>query len=70
MIQNEKLEKAFKAKGLDKDEPELFNKIVKYRKILENPQGTHKKIALLAIGLGVLLSAGIVILNKTYKSKG
>ena len=64
------LEKAFKAKGLDKDEPELFNKIVKYRKILENPKGTHKKIALLAIGLGVLLSAGIVILNKTYKSKG
>ena len=64
------LEKAFKAKGLDKDEPELFNKIVKYRKILENPKGTHKKIALFAVGLGVLLSAGIVILNKTYKSKG
>ncbi len=64
------LEKAFKAKGLDKDEPELFNKIVKYRKILESKKGTHKKIALLAIGLGVLLSAGIVILNKTYKSKG
>ena len=63
------LEKAFKAKGLDKDEPELFNKIVKYRKILENPKGTHKKIALLAVGLGVLLSAGIVILNKTYKTK-
>ena len=58
------------AKGLDKDEPELFNKIVKYRKILENPKGTHKKIALFAVGLGVLLSAGIVILNKTYKSKG
>ena len=64
------LEKAFKAKGLDKGEPELFNKIVKYRKILESKKGTHKKIALLAIGLGVLLSAGIVILNKTYKSKG
>lgn len=64
------LEKAFKAKGLDKDEPELFNKIVKYRKILENPKGTHKKIALFAVGLCVLLSAGIVILNKTYKSKG
>lgn len=64
------LEKAFKAKGLDKDEPELFNKIVKYRKILENPKGTHKKIALLAVGLGVLLSAGVVILNKNYKTKG
>lgn len=58
------LEKAFKAKGLDKDEPELFNKIVKYRKILESKKGTHKKIALLAVGLGVLISTGIAIFNK------
>ena len=32
------LEKAFIADGLDKKEPELFKKIVKYRKILEKPQ--------------------------------
>ena len=29
------LEKQFKAQGLDKTEPELYKKIVKYRKILE-----------------------------------
>ena len=32
------LEKAFKAEGLDKKEPELYKKIVKYKKILEEPQ--------------------------------
>ena len=62
------LEKAFKSKGLDKEEPELFNKIVKFRKILENKKGSHKKIALLSVGLGVLLSAGIAILSKNYRS--
>ena len=32
------LEKVFKAEGLDKKEPELYKKIVKYKKILEEPQ--------------------------------
>ena len=32
------LEKTFKAKGLDKEEPELYKKIVKYRKILDNKE--------------------------------
>ncbi len=32
------LEKSFKAKGLDKTEPELYKKIVKYKKILEQKE--------------------------------
>lgn len=34
------LEKQFRAQGLDKTEPELFKKIVKYRKVLEKKEGT------------------------------
>ena len=36
------LEKTFKAKGLDKEEPKLYKKIVKYRKILD---GKEKQIS-------------------------
>lgn len=51
------LEKAFKAKGLDSEELELFNKIVKYKKILENKEFSHKKIAAIAVGVGILGTA-------------
>lgn len=37
------LEKAFRAEGLDKKEPELYKKIVKYRRILEQPCDTVLK---------------------------
>lgn len=60
------LEKTFKAKGLDREEPELFRKIVKYRKILESKKGAHKKIITISFGLGVLISAGLVVLNKKF----
>ena len=51
------LEKAFIADGLDKKEPELFKKIVKYRKILEKPQKNifAKRIA---IGAAAAFSIG------------
>ena len=60
------LEKTFKAKGLDREEPELFRKIVKYRKILGSKKGAHKKIITISFGLGVLISAGLVVLNKKF----
>ena len=60
------LEKTFKAKDLDREEPELFRKIVKYRKILGSKKGAHKKIIAISFGLGVLISAGLVVLNKKF----
>ncbi len=63
------LEKSFRAKGLDKTEPELFKKIVKYRKILENKKTSHWKIAGLAIGAGILISAGFVLFQNKNKNK-
>ena len=45
------LEKSFKAKGLDKTEPELFNKIVKYRKILEKKEKQTLPIIKILCGL-------------------
>lgn len=63
------LEKAFRAKGLNEKEPELFRKIVKYRKILESKQGSHSKIALLAIGVGIVIGAGLAIISKSDKTE-
>ena len=63
------LEKAFRAKGLNEKEPELFKKIVKYRKILESKQGSHSKIALLAIGVGIAIGAGLAIISKSDKTE-
>ena len=63
------LEKAFRAKGLNEKEPELFRKIVKYRKILESKQGSHSKIALLAIGVGIAIGAGLAIISKSDKTE-
>ena len=36
------LEKAFVSKGLDKSEPELYKKVVKYKKILQQKEGGKK----------------------------
>ena len=63
------LEKAFRAKGLNEKEPELFKKIVKYRKILESKQSSHSKIALLAIGVGIAIGAGLEIISKSDKTE-
>ena len=58
------LEKSFQAKGLDKTEPELYRKIVKYRKILEGKQSSYWKIAAIATCAGILISAGLLLLKK------
>ena len=66
------LEKQFKAQGLDKKEPELFKKIVKYRKILEEKEGAApwKKIAIGAACIGlVLLGFGIALYKRNHSSK-
>ena len=48
------LEKSFRANGLDKKEPELYKKIVKYRKILEKPDNSRMKSKLTKVFLGIL----------------
>ena len=58
------LEKSFRAKGLDKTEPELYRKIVKYRKILEGKQSSYWKITAIATCAGILISAGLLLLKK------
>ncbi len=67
------LEKSFVSQGLEKTEPELFKKIVKYRKILESPE-TQKwyktKTAKIAIAAGILAIGGfMVLLNKKSELK-
>ena len=65
------LEKAFVAEGLDKKEPELYKKIVKYKKILKAPQKSNKKkifIALLLVKLA--LTAGYLVYRKNKKKAG
>lgn len=52
------LEKQFRAKGLDKKEPELYKKIVKYRKILEQKEKNPKTVLKIACALGF---AGLII---------
>ena len=52
------LEKQFRAKGLDKSEPELYKKIVKYRKILEQKEKNPKTVLKIACALGF---AGLII---------
>ena len=65
------LEKAFVAEGLDKKEPELYKKIVKYKKILKSPQNSNKKkifVALLLVKLA--LTAGYLVYRKNKKKAG
>lgn len=53
------LEKTFIARELDKDNPKLFKKIVKYRKILEEKGNSSKNTLALKIASGVVLACGI-----------
>lgn len=48
------LERNFRAQGLDKEDPKLFKKIVKYRKILE--QKEKQTSPLIKIGIGLICS--------------
>lgn len=63
------LEKAFISRGLDKTEPELFKKIVKYKNILQEPEtsGTtrgsgNKKAKIAMICGGLILTLAIALL--------
>ncbi len=62
------LEKSFKAKGLDKEEPELYKKIVKYKNILK--QNEKRKFKLIPV-LSMLAGATILIYAfiKFHKNK-
>ena len=64
------LEKAFVAEGLDKTESKLYKKIVKYKKILQEPENSNKilrswKMGIFGIGIvGIIGLAGFIIGNK------
>lgn len=61
------LEKAFKANGLDESQKDLYKKIKKYRKILQEPEGLAKnKIVAIVIGAATAIAAaaGIVLSKK------
>ena len=62
------LEKAFRAEGLDKKEPELYKKIVKYRKILEEPQKNVVKSRILKGGLAALAVCFVTYAAVKYHS--
>lgn len=58
------LEKAFVSKGLDKTEPELYKKIVKYKKILQQKEGGNKSKLVYISAAAVLALAGIVMIMR------
>ena len=62
------LEKSFKAKGLDKTEPKLYKKIVKYKKILEQKEKQTYPFAKI---IGGLACVGLIIYGffKFHKTK-
>ncbi len=57
------LEKQFKAQGLDKTEPELYKKIVKYKKILEQKGG--KSSVYMKAGAGIVCA--VLMMFGLYK---
>lgn len=61
------LEKAFKAEGLDETQKDLYQKIKKYKKILQEPEGLAKNKVVAIVGLSIAAIAGIaaIIINKT-----
>lgn len=67
------LEKAFKADGLDKKEPELYKKIVKYKEILQAPEGhsglSKTIIGGIVVGVCVLLGGIYILYNKNKKAE-
>ena len=66
------LEKAFLAEGLDKKEPDLYRKIVKYKKILESPEKNIIKSRIIkgTIGaLAVCLASLAAVKYHSYKKE-
>lgn len=65
------LEKAFKAEGLDKSQKDLYKKIRKYRKILQEPEGLAKNkiVAIVVAAVTAIGTATGIILNKNNKAK-
>ena len=76
------LEKVFKAKGLDKSHPELFERIVKFKNILLEPEPKESKVKIKnnklmkygALALGTVAFAGMgayyLMQNKTKNKNG
>ena len=63
------LEKQFKAKGLDKKNPELFKKIVKFRKILEQVENRNNKMLVFGIcALSSAILASILIYQRSQRN--
>ena len=62
------LEKQFRAQGLDEKEPELFKKIVKYRKILEQKE-TATPWTKICIGAAVACAALFALYKYMYCTK-
>ena len=61
------LEKQFVAQGLDKKEKTLFEKIVKYRKILEQKEGRKSRKIIIALTILAIVSTIFRYMNKTNK---
>ena len=57
------LEKAFVADGLDKKEPELYKKIVKYKKILQSPE---KEAGLSKPLIGGIITGACILVGGLY----
>lgn len=66
------LDKAFVAEGLDKKEPELYKKIVKYKKILQSSENkfSKKKIVILLLAAKLVLAGVYLIYRKNKKKAG
>ena len=58
------LEKAFVSKGLDKSEPELYKKVVKYKKILQQKEGGNKSKLVYISAAALLALAGLVMIMR------
>ena len=65
------LEKNFKAQGLDKTEPQLYKKIVKYKKILEQKEKqTHPALKLcIGISCSALMLYGLIKYHQNHSQE-
>lgn len=65
------LEKAFISNGLDKTESKLYKKIVKYHKILEQPEsaGVFNSKIYIALGVGIGVISGLTVLLFKNRNK-
>ena len=65
------LEKNFKARGLDKKYNDLYKKIVKYKNILEKPEGKENKNTRYILYAGAVICCGLLAIAgaEHYKNK-